>query len=48
MIRFQDDVPQLLSVYQNKMDLLFYLRNNKMDLLDVQIQSEKVGETELL
>ena len=37
MIRFQDDVPQLLSVYQKK-----------MDLLDVQIQSEKVGETELL
>ena len=37
MIRFQDDVPQLLSVYQNK-----------MDLLDVQFQSEEVGETELL
>ena len=37
MIRFQDNVPQLLSVYQNK-----------MELQDVEIQSEKVGETELL
>ena len=37
MIRFQDNVPQLLGVYQNK-----------MELLDVEIQSEKVGETELL
>ncbi|KAK4539011.1 hypothetical protein RGQ29_032063 [Quercus rubra] len=37
VIRFQDNVPQLLSVYQNK-----------MELQDVEIQSEKVGETELL
>ena len=32
--KFQDIAPQLLSLYQNK-----------MDLLDVEIQFEKVGET---
>jgi mTERF domain-containing protein len=37
VIKFQDDVPQLLSVYQNK-----------MDPMDVEIQSEKVSGTELL
>ncbi len=37
VIKFQYAVPQLLSVYQNK-----------MDLIDVEFQSEKVGGTELL
>ena len=36
VIKFQDNVPQLLSVYQTK-----------MDLLDVEIQSKKVCGTEL-
>ena len=35
--KFQDFVPQLLSLYQNK-----------RDLLDVEIQFEKVGETKQL
>ena len=35
--KFQDIAPQLLSLYQNK-----------MDLLDVEIQFEKVGETKQL